>query len=244
MKKILMICMAALLVSMSACSPPGTSTPEAPPQMQTAAAMTIAAVLAGTPLSTPTTAAPLGTPTAIILQSTSTPALGEARLTVEDVTNCRSGPGKDYERITQVQGGQQVKIIGSYPAYWLVETDAGNCWIAMEFSTPSGDTARVPTVTQPATPSAGGLKAPGLIRYDYGCNAQNQIELSLRWSDKSSSESGYRIYINGKVFIELPANTSDYSLTFDRGDSSSASFNIEAFNSAGSASTAVVTFTC
>ncbi|HEY6072640.1 MAG TPA: SH3 domain-containing protein, partial [Anaerolineales bacterium] len=197
MKKMLMICMAVLLGSMTACGVPGTTTVEPPPQMQTAAAMTIDAILTGTPLATPTVAAPLGTPTAIIILPSSTPALGDARLTVQDVTNCRSGPGADYERVTQVGAGQQLKIIGSYPAFWLVETDAGSCWIAMEFSTPTGDVARVPTVTQPSTPSTGAPKAPSLARYDYVCNFQDQVELSLRWTDKSSNEAGYRIYING-----------------------------------------------
>jgi hypothetical protein len=125
-----------------------------------------------------------------------------------------------------------------------VQSDAGVCWITMEFSTPSGDIARVPTVTQPATPAAGPPTAPSLARYDYFCNGQGQLELSLRWTDKSSNESGFRIYINGKGFAELPADTSQYSLSFDRNGADSATFNIAAFNQAGEASTSVVTITC
>lgn len=242
MKRILTVVM--LLVLAAACSLPGSPTPAPPPQMQTAAALTVQAVLSSTPQIAATqplqaTAGPTAT-----LPPSSTPPAGQAKLTVEDVTNCRGGPGTDYERIAQIAAGQEVNIVGSYPGYYLVQSQEGICWITMEFSTPSGDLARVPTVTQPSTPSAGAPKAPGLARYDYFCTGTSQIELSLRWTDKSANESGYRVYINGKVFAELPADTSQYSLTFDRAGSSSATFNIEAYNPVGSASTSVVTITC
>ena len=245
---------ALLALAAAACGLPATATPAAPPQMQTAAALTVQAVLSNTPLPTPTRA-PQNTAPAVTITSptgtTSTPGTGsptsssgQAKLTVEDVTNCRGGPGTGYPRITQIPGGKEVNIVGSYPGYWLVQSEAGPCWITMEFSTPSGDIARVPTVTQPATPSAGPPTAPSLARYDYFCNGQGQIELSLRWTDKSSNESGFRVYINGKGFAELPADTTEYSLSFDRNGTSSATFNIEAFNQGGQASTSVVTITC
>jgi len=245
MKRILKVLMLLVLAAAAACSIPGTSTPAPPPQMQTAAALTVQAVLSSTPqiAATQTLQPTAGGPTAT-LRPSSTPPAGQAKLTVEDVTNCRSGPGIDYERITQIPGGQEVNIVGSYPGYWLVQSQEGICWITMEFSTPIGDLARVPTVTQPSTPSAGAPKAPSLARYDFICTGQNQIELSLRWTDKSSNESGFRVYINGKVFTELPADSSQYNLTFDRGGSSSATFNIEAYNPVGSASTSVVTISC
>ena len=242
---------ALLALTAAACVLPATATPPAPPQMQTAAALTVQAVLSNTPLPTatrgPQNTAPAVTitsPTGTTPRASSTSASGEAKLTVEDMTNCRSGPGTGYTRITQIPGGKEVSIVGSYPGYWLVQSDAGVCWIAMEFSTPSGDIARVPTVTQPATPAAGPPTAPSLARYDYFCNGQGQIELSLRWTDKSSNESGFRVYINGKGFAELPADTTEYSLSFDRNGASSATFNIEAFNQGGQASTSVVTITC
>ncbi len=246
MRRILVIFTVLVLAGMTACTMPASSTAAPPPQMQTAAALTVEVVLSSTPQlpeATPTRSQPTAPPVTVIAAS-STPSLGQAQLTVEDVTNCRSGPGTDYARVAQIPGGMKVNIVGSYPGYWLVQSDSGICWITMEFSTPTGDIARVPTVTQPATPSAGAPKAPGIERYDYFCNGQNQVELSLRWSDKSANESGYRVYINGKVFTELPADTSQYSLTFDRGTSSSYTFNIEAYNPVGTASTSVVSFSC
>lgn len=249
MKHLLTILTALALAGTSACSlpaspaSPASPTQAPPPQMQTAAALTVAAVLSNTPQNTPPPPQPTAAPT-MTVGITSTTSAGPAQLTVEDVTNCRSGPGTDYARIAQIPGGMKVNIVGTFPGYWLVQSDAGTCWITMEFSTPTGDLARVPTVTQPSTPPAGALKAPGLARYDYVCNGQGQIELSLRWTDKSSNESGYRIYINGKVFVELPADSSQYSLVFDRGGAANATFNIEAFNPVGNASTSVVTISC
>lgn len=228
----------------SACTIALTPTQAPPPQMQTAAALTVDAVLSNTPQATPPPPQQTLAPTLTLAAASSTPSAGPAQLTVEDVTNCRSGPGTNYERIAQIPGGMKVNIVGSYPGYWLVQSDSGICWITMEFSTPTGDLARVPTVTQPSTPSAGAPKPPSLARYDYICNGQDQIELSLRWTDKSSNESGFRIYINGKVFVELPADSSQYSLTFDRAGAPGGTFNIEAFNSVGTASTSVVTISC
>lgn len=248
MRPFITLLAAFALMGASACSL-SASTQAPPPQMQTAAALTVEVVLSSTPQNTPQNA-PQNTPPPPTAMSTmtsgptSTTSPGPAQLTVEDVTNCRSGPGTGYERIAQIPGGMKVNIVGTYPGYWLIQSDSGICWITMEFSTPTGDLARVPTVTQPATPPAGSLKAPSLARYDYFCNGQDQIELSLRWTDKSSNESGYRIYINGKAFTELPADTSQYSLTFAREGSQNATFSIEAFNSVGTASTSVVTISC
>jgi uncharacterized protein YraI len=245
MKKFLILCL--VLFGAAACGlPPRTVTPAPPPQMQTAAALTIEAVLSSTPLATATNA-PQNTAPAVTttVSASSTPSPGQAMLTVEDVTNCRSGPGADYERITQIQAGQQVNIVGSYPSYWLVQTEAGICWIAMEFSTPTGDVAGVPTISGAPTPLAGAPKSPSLQRYDYFCNSQtNQVDLSLRWTDKSANESGYRIYINDKVFVELPADSAKYDLSFDMEAGETASFKIEAFNQAGAASTSAISISC
>jgi len=232
-----------MVLAMAACSLPGTAT-EAPPQMQTAAALTVQAVLEGTPLAT---LAPQASPTSGLPPTTApsaTSAAESAKLTVEDVTNCRSGPGSGYDRITQIQANQQVPIVGSYPSYWLVQSEAGVCWIAMEFSTPAGDIARVPTVTAPATPGAGAPKAPSIQRYDFSCTGGGRAELSIRWTDKSANEVGYRIYMNGEVLIELPADSTQYSGSVLLPNGQNAAFNIEAFNETGMASSSVFTISC
>jgi hypothetical protein len=105
--------------------------------------------------------------------------------------------------------------------------------------------AGVPTVTAPPTAQGGDVAAPSLQRYDWFCNSQTgEADVSLRWTDKAGNESGYRIYVNGQVFIELPANTSQYNFSFRLTGGQDASIYIEAFNEAEAGSTSPITISC
>jgi hypothetical protein len=249
---------AALLAGCSvSVAPDQTAVP--PPEMQTAAALTVQAILSATPLPSPEeqTSVPLGsavppggTSTPVIVTATTTASTGTAtasqqapKLTVEDVTNCRSGPGLNYERVAQVVAGQQVSILGSFPGYWLVQVDSGLCWVAMEFSTPSGNIAGVPTVTQPATPLAGEPDAPGLQEWTYACTG-GEAEVTIQWSDRANDETGYRVYLDGKVLAELAANSTQYSTRIPIQVGHTNSIYVEAFNEAGAASFAPFAFSC
>ena len=248
MHKILTAFTALTLATLLAgCGLSATPTQVAPPQMQTAAALTVQAILNSTPLPSPevqasATAPSLSTATPSIF--TATPPGQAPKLTVEDVTNCRSGPGPNYERVAQIVAGQQVGIVGSFPSYWLVQTDAELCWIAMEFSTPSGNIAAVPTVTQPSTPQAGKPNAPGLQKWEYSCSGDGHADLSIRWTDRADDESGYRVYMNDKVLTELPANSTELTTKILLPAGASASIYVEAFNAAGSASFPPFSFSC
>ena len=122
----------------------------------TAAALTVESALK-TPLATPTLA---DTPEVVTggtqgaTPQISTPSLsGQAMASVGDVTNCRSGPGTNYERITQILPADQVPIIGFFPPnYWIVNTNLGQCWLSGEFTTPA--TARDLQI----------YRSPGMIR--------------------------------------------------------------------------------
>jgi hypothetical protein len=220
-----------------------------PPEMSTSAAQTVQAILNTTPLASPEaqtqvpqTLVPLASATPQI--ATATPTLEAPKLTVEDVTNCRKGPGSDYERLTQITAGQQVSIIGSFPEYWLVQSGEGLCWIAMEFSTPSGNLTAVPTVNAPTAQSAGKPDAPVLQEWTYSCTGDGHAELLIRWTDKADNESGYRVYMNGEVLTELPSNSNRLETRILLPTGLNASIYVEAFNQSGSASFAPFTFSC
>jgi len=49
------------------------------------------------------------------LTATITPTYSTPMLTVREPTNCRTGPGQDYEVVFTFLAGKQLPIIGNYP---------------------------------------------------------------------------------------------------------------------------------
>ena len=248
---VMIVLVAAL--TLAACGAPGTST-ALPADMQTAAALTVEALLSATPAFTPTLAV---SPTPMVVTPTpengapSTPGVstpgtpaGPAKMTVEDITNCRAGPGTGYAQVTQIGPGEQVSILGSLPDYWLVQSNVGQCWVAREFATPMGNIARVPTVTAPPTPQGGELGAPSINAWTYACTGNGRADLTIQWDDRAANEAGYRVYMNGEVIKELPANSDEFSSSVLTPVGMKMQFYVEAFNTSGKASSVVYEFTC
>ncbi len=234
MKKFLTLFLAAGIL-LAACNVPTSGT--ADPQIATAAALTVQAALeATTPLASPTLANTQPTPS-----PDSTPTFNQPMASVENVTNCRKGPGTDYERVTQLMPLESVKIIGFFPPnYWVVSTRDGDCWLSGEFTTPSGSFAAVPTVTAPPTQQGGAPDAAtfpnnGWTFYCYG----EQADITLSWNDKADNESGYRIVRNGEVVADLPANSTYFEETIPLLSGQSVEYKIRAYNQAGEADSPV-----
>src|SRR5689334_8118745 len=99
----------------SSCNVPTNTTTD--PAISTSAALTVqAAISAGIQASA---TAPASGSVAI------TPTFSEPLISVGDVTNCRTGPGTNFERVTQITPGEQIKIIGVFETnYWIVSTSA------------------------------------------------------------------------------------------------------------------------
>ncbi|NOH02356.1 MAG: hypothetical protein HND47_10605 [Chloroflexi bacterium] len=245
MKKTAILLIAAGMI-LSACNLPLTSEQTEPDDISTAAALTVDAMLDNeTPLASPTAASstqPAGTGA-----SASTPTFSQPLASFEDVTNCRTGPGTNYERVTQILPAISVKIIGFYPPnYWVVETDKGPCWVAGEFVTPSGSYTTVPTVTAPPTPAGGVPDVPTFTQngWNYFCRGDGQTEITLNWNDRSDNETGYRIIRDGEKVADLPANSTTYSETIPLTSGESVSYQIQVFNPAGEATSNTATMTC
>lgn len=238
MKRITLLGLALTLL-LSACNLPGTS--ETDVQIATAAALTVEAALNVTPLASPTAASQPTT------QSTTPTSFSQPFASVEDVTNCRTGPGVNYQRVTQILPSDSVEIIGFFPPnYWIVNTDAGPCWVSGEFVTPSGSIEAVPTVTAPSTPPGGAPADPTFTNngWNYFCNANRQAEITLNWNDKATNESGYRVIRNGEPVAELPENSTTFSETINLTSGQSVSYQIQAYNAAGESTSRTATMTC
>lgn len=236
MKRIAPLMMAFAII-LSACNLPASE--DTAPDVATAAALTVEAALNSTPLASPTAN------TQVNVEAT--PTFSESFASVEDVTNCRTGPGVNYQRITQILPETPVKIIGFFPPnYWVVSTDAGECWVSGEFVTPSGSFASVPTVTAPPTPLGGDPDAPAFAKgngWSYICY-DGKADITLNWVDKSESETGYRVLRNGEVAAELPANATTYFETINLLSGQSVGYQIQAFNASGQSTSTVATMTC
>lgn len=74
-----------------------------------------------------------------------------------EVLNVRSGPGFNYDRVTQINAGERYRVLGAVADYtWLLIDINGNVnWIKTEFVTLLGDLANVSIMQPPPTPTPG-----------------------------------------------------------------------------------------
>ena len=119
------------------------------------------------------------TPTAVIIPPTLTPTItltlppnADATLTpsptnspsssipmaeVSVPTNCRTGPGKIYDRVSVLDVNQKVEVIARnlHGTYWVVKNPRGSgyCWLWGNYATVTGRTADLPIWEAPPTPT-------------------------------------------------------------------------------------------
>jgi hypothetical protein len=183
---------------------------------------------------------------------TITPTYSTPFLTVLQQTNCRTGPGQDYEVVFTYLPNAKLEIIGYYGIenYWLVksaESPTGNCWLWGEFVEVTGSFWVVPSVTPPPTSTKTPPNAPSFQSWDYLCEvngANNDLTVTLKWSDKSNNETGFRLYRNGELVIDLPANSTSYVDKFAVNSGQTVSYLLEAYNSTGVESDTTSSFGC
>lgn len=245
MNKSIFVYLTVVGLILSACNFPEDSA-ASQELMMTAAALTVESALK-TPLATPTLASTPSVAAAGTSQI-STPSLsGQAMASVGDVTNCRSGPGTNYERITQILPAEQLPIVGFFPPnYWIVNSKLGQCWLSGEFATPSGNFAAVPTVTAPPTPQGDKPEAPTFPNngWTFLCYGPGQADIVLNWNDKANNETGYRILRNGEIAAELPANSTNFSETIALNSGQSVGYQIQAYNLIGQSISSTAKITC
>jgi uncharacterized protein YraI len=245
MRRFALICLCLLL---TACNLP---LDEDADEDLNAEAATIVAMTLNAPDTTPTgTQAPLPTPTLAVtktLRPTITPTYSVPLLTINEPTNCRSGPGQSYDIIFTLLAGASVEIVGRHPTsnYWTVKVQGLDqpCWVWGEYSTASGSHWTVPTVNPPATASPSPPEVPSISNWEYECGFGN-VTVTLEWSDRADDESGYRIYRNGESIAELPPNSSSFTEVVESDPGESFTYLIEVFNNAGGSQSSPINFSC
>ncbi|HEX9386832.1 MAG TPA: hypothetical protein VF918_10975, partial [Anaerolineales bacterium] len=111
-----------LVAAILACNTPVEQVPP-PNDIQTAAALTLQVIF--TPSAAATESTPLVTNTSspLITQTLSTagsptvaitPTYSVPMLTVQESTNCRTGPGEEYEVVVTYLSGKKLEIAGRY----------------------------------------------------------------------------------------------------------------------------------
>ena len=231
MNKIIALAMTACLL-LTSCSGTGSSND---PSVATSAALTVQAALNQAPLASPTAPA-----AAQVTQD-----ISGARASVGDVTNCRTGPGTNYQRITQLQPGQEYTLVGFYsPGYWIVSTNEGECWVTGELVTPVGNYQGVPIVADAPTAESSPLDGVSISNYSWDCDAVNdQATVTIEWTDKDG-EGGYRIMRNDEQIVELPANTTVFTETITLLSGQTAGYIVIAFSGSETFSSSVITISC
>ena len=264
MKKIFVLFVSfILLVSLAACNLPTEPSTEVAPELMTAAALTVQAVL--TPLNSPTAALPAPTSTiasgpsntpqvtatAAMTKSptpTITPTYSVPMLKVNEATNCRSGPGQNYEIIFTYLSGATTEIVGQYPQddYWVVKLPGGSdtCWVWGGYSTTTGSTWVVPTTTAPPTSAPVAPDAPTGLSWNYSCGAGGDITVVLKWTDRSDGEEGFRVVRDNAVVTQLPPNTATYTDVFIGNASDKFVYYVEVFRGDLTARSNTISFSC
>ena len=201
----------------------------------TATAGTIATV---TPGSTATGAATV----------TITPTYSTPMLTVLQQTNCREGPGQDYQVVFTYLAKVRLEIIGRYDPtnFWLVkspQSKSGTCWMWGEYTEASGSYWAVPTLTPPPTATMPPPQAPTIQKWDYSCGIGN-LTFTLTWEDKATNEEGYRVFRDGEQIAELPANSTSWTETIPLESGETVSYYLQVYGPSGRVNTSIIEVSC
>ena len=200
----------------------------------------------------PFTETPLPAPTATPLPPTATPL--PPLLMVGGDVPCYAGPGPDYESLATLVIGMKVEVLSkdSTGEYWIVQSPAGNgqCWTESRYATILGPSDGIPVLAADAVPTLY-VAIPGIpdkFKIELSCaptgsepgaywvnhKTGQAVLVSMGWLD-SKNETGYRIYKDGLVLVELSAGVLEYqdSITLEKGTPTSFTYSLTAFNEEG-----------
>jgi|KBSSwiStaDraftv2_1062776.scaffolds.fasta_scaffold77637_2 hypothetical protein len=245
-----------LVVSMLACNTPVEQV--APPnEIQTAAALTLQVIF--TPSMTSTGSAPAITNTVspILTQTQSTagsptvtisPTYSVPTLTIQESTNCRTGPGEEYDIVVTYLTGKKLEIAGRYDPgnFWLVksnESPSGTCWLWGQYVELAGSYTAVASVTPPATSTSAPPRGPGIIKWEFFCTG-GSLTFNVTWADNAKDETGYRVFRNGEQAAELPADTTTFTDTVEVSGDQSLEYYMQVYSPTGTANSSVMRMKC
>ncbi len=173
------------------------------------------------------------------------PATGDVTVTVTTATNCRLGPGQNFNIVYGMPIGQVAKVVAknSYSNYWIIEVPGKpgqTCWLWGQYAVINGDTSLLnevvtptspaptktntpkPTATATATTGPVFPSAPSGLTASISCVAgpgvtQTTVNGNISWTDTSTNELVFVSSVNGVSSKTLAANsTSDsFSITVE-----------------------------
>ncbi len=139
-----LLALSVLLIAALACnfqSPQATSTPDLAGTI-TAQAATLSAV--------PATPSPSN-------------KASPPEVSVTSMTNCRTGPGNQYDLVFTMNPGMTAQVIGKNTPdnYWIIDNPVGGtCWLWGQYAQVSGDTSSLPEYPAPPSPTPKATKTP------------------------------------------------------------------------------------
>jgi len=147
MRTIIRVFAALIILSfgMLACNLP-SSTATQPADLSNALTLAVQTIQAATQQAASSTSASTVAPAA----TPSTPTV-----TVSSATNCRTGPGANYDLVLTFQPGATAEVVGKYTAsnYWIIKTPTGGtCWLWGAYATVQGDTSSLAEIAPPTAP--------------------------------------------------------------------------------------------
>jgi hypothetical protein len=211
----------------------------------TAVAQTMQAVQSASPTAPTIFDTPVfDTPTLSTLISPSPSATPMA--VIKTTAACRSGPAETYKSITDVNPNQKAAVLGKDPSgnYWLIETASGECWVAAQSVTITGNIQTIPEVTPPPpTPEVGVPARPGKLSANASCSIGSTTNI-LTWTDNANNENGYYVFRNGNQISDLPANSTTYADTANISPGTPITYSVQAYNEAGVSPQLTIVSTC
>lgn len=246
----------SLILAILACNTPAEQLPP-PNEIQTAAAMTLQVIFTPSIVSTASTAAVTHTAAPLITQTlstvgsatlTTTPTFSVPMLTVKESTNCRTGPGENYDVVVTYLTGKQLEIVGRYDPgdFWLVksnESPTGTCWLWGQYADVIGSYWTVASVTPPATATNAPPRGPGIVKWEFFCS-DGTLTFNVTWADNAKDETGYRVFRNGDQAAELPADSTTYTDNVAVSGDESLEYYVQVYSPTGTANSSVMRMKC
>ena len=246
----------SLLLAILACNTPFEQVPP-PGEIQTSAALTLQVIFTVSATSTAKAPAVTGTNSPVVTQTsltagtpamTVTPTFSVPMLTVQESTNCRTGPGEEYEVVFTYLAGKQLEIVGRYDPgnFWLVksnESPNGTCWLWGQYVEVVGSYWTVASVTPPPTSTSAPPRPPGIVKWEFFCSG-GTLTFNVTWADNANNETGYRVFRNGEQATELPADTTSYTDNYAVSGDESLEYYIQVYSPTGTGNSGVMRMKC
>ncbi len=190
-------------------------------------------------------------------RSLATPTSSTPMLTVREATNCRAGPGTDYDIVSTYAPGTKFEITGrdESRSFWRVKSDkspTGSCWmwtgsvdvtgnalavanVALT-SVPTGTSVSATSTTTIATSAPAGPRDLSIVNWNYSCN-NGTLTFTVNWKSRLTDETGFRVFRNGEVLAELPADSTSYTDSLPAGQN--LEYYIQVYGPSGTANSSV-----